>query len=382
MRIGILTGGGDVPGLNVAIKAVVEAAEDRGWSVVGFRRGWLGPLAIDPADAQSIAEWSLPLDREAVRLIDRDGGTMLHTSRISPERLPKSLAPGRLHGRYSSDAPIDATAEAVATIDGMKIDVVVPLGGDGTLRFAARLAKEGVPVISIPKTMDNDVYGTDYAIGFSTAVTRGVDAVTLLRSTAGSHERIMIVELFGRLSGQTALYTGLLADADRTIIAESPFEPERLAAMLEKDRVDNPSKYSVCVVSEGARPKDGGLTEQAGADAYGRKRLGGVGDLIGHHCEEASAEGVIVQRLAYLMRSGPPDATDRLIAMGFGRLAAELIEKRTFGKMCAIRDGKFEAAPIDCPLQGQRRVVVADEYDESAYRPKLENLQGQAIFRI
>jgi 6-phosphofructokinase 1 len=307
---------------------------------------------------------------------------MLHTSRVSPQKLPRVQAPARLQARYKDDEPIDLTQEVISVIDAMKVDVVVPLGGDGTLRFAARLSQEGVPVVSIPKTMDNDVYGTDYAIGFSTAVTRGVDAVSALRSTAGSHERIMIVELFGRLSGQTALYTGLLADSDRTIIAESPFDPERLADMLEKDRVDNPSKYSVCVVSEGARPKDGGLSEQAGADAYGRKRLGGVGDLIGHVCEEVSAEGVIVQRLAYLMRSGPPDATDRLIAMGFGRLAAELIEARTFGKMCAIRDGKFEAAPIDCPLLGQRRVQVADEYDADTYRPKLENLNGMAIFRI
>jgi 6-phosphofructokinase 1 len=382
MKIGILTGGGDVPGLNVAIKAVVEAAEDRGWSAVGFKRGWLGPLSIDAADPATVAEWSLKLSRETVRAIDRDGGTMLHTSRVSPQKLPRVQAPARLQARYKDDEPIDLTQEVISVIDAMKVDVVVPLGGDGTLRFAARLSQEGVPVVSIPKTMDNDVYGTDYAIGFSTAVTRGVDAVSALRSTAGSHERIMIVELFGRLSGQTALYTGLLADSDRTIIAESPFDPERLADMLEKDRVDNPSKYSVCVVSEGARPKDGGLSEQAGADAYGRKRLGGVGDLIGHVCEEVSAEGVIVQRLAYLMRSGPPDATDRLIAMGFGRLAAELIEARTFGKMCAIRDGKFEAAPIDCPLLGQRRVQVADEYDADTYRPKLENLNGMAIFRI
>ncbi|MGE0830902.1 MAG: 6-phosphofructokinase, partial [Hyphomonadaceae bacterium] len=264
MRIGILTGGGDVPGLNVAIKSVVEGASAHGWDVVGFRRGWLGPLSIDPDDPKTAADWTVPLDSEAVRAIDRDGGTILHTSRVSPQKLPRALAPARLHALYTDDQPIDATPAVLKALEALKIDAIVPLGGDGTLRFAARLSAEGVPVVSIPKTMDNDVYGTDYAIGFSTAVTRGVDAVGALRSTAGSHERIMIVELFGRLSGQTALYTGLLADADRTIIAESPFDAEELARLLEKDRLENPSRYSVCVVSEGARPKDGGLTEQAG----------------------------------------------------------------------------------------------------------------------
>lgn len=382
MRIGILTGGGDVPGLNVAIKAVVEGADARGWTVTGFKRGWLGPLAIDPRDPESIESWTMPLDREAVRAIDRDGGTILHTSRIAPQRLPQALAPQRLHDRYASDAPIDATKDVVAVLEALNIDAVVPLGGDGTLRFAARLSEEGVPVVSIPKTMDNDVYGTDYAIGFSTAVTRSVDAIAALRSTAGSHERIMVVELFGRMSGQTALYAGLLADADRTIIAESPFDLEEVARLLEADRLENPSHYSVCVISEGARPKDGGLSEQAGADAYGRKRLGGVGDLVAQACEQASAEGVIVQRLAYLMRSGPPDATDRLIALGFGRLAVELLERGEFGRMCAIREGRFEAAPIDCPLRGERRVDVANDYDAAKYRPRLEGVKGMPLFHI
>jgi 6-phosphofructokinase 1 len=382
VRIAVLTGGGDVPGLNVAIKAVVEGAIDRGWSAIGFRRGWLGPLAIEPDDPESVGRWTMPLDRETVRAIDRGGGTILHTSRIEPQSLPRTLAPDRLLQRYGSETKIDATEDILRAIEALKIDAVVPLGGDGTLRFAARLAREGVPVVSIPKTMDNDVFGTDYAIGFSTAVTRGVDAVSQLRSTAGSHERIMIVELFGRLSGQTALYTGLLADADRTIIAESPFDLEELAALLEQDRLQNPSQYSVCVVSEGARPRDGRLSEQAGSDAYGRKRLGGVGDLIAHACEAASAEGVIVQRLAYLMRAGPPDATDRLIALGFGRLAVELLASKEYGRMCAIRDGRFDAVPIESPMQGERRVDVASEYDAKAYRPLLEDVKGMPLFNI
>ncbi|MGE0046745.1 MAG: 6-phosphofructokinase [Hyphomonadaceae bacterium] len=382
MHVAILTGGGDVPGLNVAIKAVVEAADDRGWKVTGFRRGWLGPLSIDPSDAKTIAEWTVPMTRETVRAIDRDGGTMLHTSRIAPQSLPRAMAPARLASRYADERPIDATKEVITALEQVGVDAVVPLGGDGTLRFAARLAAEGVRVVSIPKTMDNDVYGTDYAIGFSTAVTRGVAAIGALRSTAGSHERIMVVELFGRMSGQTALYTGLLADADRTIIAESPFDLKEVAALLERDRLENPSKYSVCVVSEGARPKDGGLSEQAGEDAYGRKRLGGVGDLIAQACEEASAEGVIVQRLAYLMRAGPPDATDRLIALGFGRMAVERLAAGDEARMCAIRDGRFETAPIDCPLQGERRVDVQSEYDAANYRPRLADIKGMPLFNL
>jgi len=382
VRIGILTGGGDVPGLNVAIKAVVEAAAARGWSVTGFKRGWLGPLSIDPRDPETIEAWTVPLDPQRVRDIDRDGGTILHTSRIAPQRLPKALSPARLLSAFGAEDTIDATQYALETIRALNLDAIVPLGGDGTLRFAARLSEEGVAVVSIPKTMDNDVHGTDYAIGFSTAVTRGVDAIAALRSTAGSHERIMIVELFGRHSGQTALYTGLLADADRTIIAESPFDLDEVARFLEADRLANPSRYSVCVVSEGARPKDGGLSEQAGADAYGRKRLGGVGDLIAQACDRESAEGVIVQRLAYLMRSGPPDATDRLIALGYGRLAVELLARGEVGKMCAIRDGRFEAAPVDCPLQGERRVDVASDYDAARYQPRLEDVKGMPLFNI
>ena len=382
MRIGVLTGGGDVPGLNVAIKSVVEAAHDRGWRVIGLKRGWLGALSIDPGDPRTIEAWTLPLDREAVRAIDRDGGTILHTSRVSPQRLPRKLAPAHMHARFTGDAPIDATDHVLKTIETLGIDAVIPMGGDGTLRFAARLSAEGVRVLSIPKTMDNDVFGTDYAIGFSTAVTRGVEALGALRSTAGSHERIMIVELFGRLSGQTALYTGLLADADRTIIAESPFDLGEVANLLERDRLDNPSKYAVCVVSEGARPKDGGLTEQAGADAYGRKRLGGVSDLIARACTERSAEGVIVQRLAYLMRAGPPDALDRMIALGFGRLAIERLALGEHGLMCAMVDGRFQTVPIDSPLHGERRVDVVNEYDARAYRPRLADVKGLPLFAL
>ncbi|MFZ1991969.1 MAG: ATP-dependent 6-phosphofructokinase, partial [Alphaproteobacteria bacterium] len=357
MRIGILTGGGDVPGLNVAIKSITNRALDRGHSVLGIRRGWLGLLSVDPSDAASRAQWTSELSHDFVRTIDLAGGTVLHTSRISPQKLPKSLAPAHLHARYGTNAEIDATRDVMRAIEGLKLDAVIPMGGDGTLRFAARLSQEGVPVVSIPKTMDNDVHGTDYAIGFSTAITRSVDAITALRTTGGSHERIVIVELFGRLSGQTALYSGVLAAADRIIIAESPFDAVELAKLLEKDRLANPSRYSVCVISEGAKPKGGDVLQHGSADPYGRKHLGGVGEYLGEVCKKYT-EGVIVQNLAYLMRSGAPDATDRMIALGFSALALEYVLSGKFGRMVALDKGRFTAVPIDSPLKGAKRVDI------------------------
>jgi 6-phosphofructokinase len=382
MRIGVLTGGGDVPGLNVAVKAIAERAEAQGWEVIGIRRGWLGLLAMDPADPASVAEWSVPLTRERVRAIDRSGGTVLHTSRVDPQNLPKSLAPERLQGHFLAADKIDATGEVVKAVQALKLDAVIPLGGDGTLRFAARLSKEGIPIVSIPKTMDNDVFGTDYAIGFSTAITRSVDAITALRTTGGSHERIVVVELFGRYCGQTALYAGLLSAADRVVIAESPFDRLRVAELLEADRLANPSKYSVAVISEGARPKGGDRAEKEIADAYGRRALGGIGELLGAACRQASSEGVIVQNLAYLMRSGPPDATDRMIAVGFGALAIELLQAKRFGHMCALHDGRFHAAAVDAPLGGPKHVNIAACYDPEAYRPRLAGIDGIPLFGI
>ncbi len=295
MKLGVLTGGGDVPGLNVAIKTIVEGACARGWSVVGIRRGWLGLLALDPAQPDGWAEWVVPLELPDVRSAGRYGGTMLHTSRLEPQHLPKALAPAHLAGAYNGNELLDATPYVLDAIATLGLDAVIAIGGDGTLRFAARLAREGVPVISVPKTMDNDVFGTDYAIGFSTAITRSVDAISSLRSTAASHERILVVELFGRHCGQTALYTGLLADADRTFIAEHPFDAAAAAQLLEADRLSNPRRYAVAVISEGAHEIAGSASEKGEPDQYGRRRLGGIGGTLGRACAEVSAEGVIVQ---------------------------------------------------------------------------------------
>jgi 6-phosphofructokinase 1 len=228
--------------------------------------------------------------------------------------------------------------------------------------------------------MDNDIYGTDYAIGFSTAITRSVDAISALRTTAASHERILIVELFGRHCGQTALYTGLLADADRTFIAEYPFDAAAAAQLLETDRLVCPARYSVAVISEGAREVDGSTSEKGAPDQYGRRRLGGIGEALGRACSRASSEGVIVQNLAYLMRSGPPDATDRQVAYGFGALAIELLASGRTGRMCAVSGGCFADVPIDTLLSGEKRVNVARYYDAATYRPRLEAPSGLSLF--
>lgn len=382
MRIGILTGGGDVPGLNVAIKAVVDEAAARSWEVLGLKRGWLGLLSVDPASQASRAEWTMPLDPARVRTIDRDGGTILHTSRLEPTKLHKADAPKAMLAEFGGADTLDAAPHVMRALEGLKLDAVVALGGDGTLRFAAHLAEKGVKIVSIPKTMDNDVHGTDYAIGFSTAITRSVDAVTALRTTAGSHERIMIVELFGRYSGQTALYTGLLAAADRTFIAETPFDLARAAELLEKDRLANPSRYSVGVVSEGAKPIGGQLSEKGPADASGRKHLGGIGEILGEACRKKSAEGVIVQNLAYLMRAGPPDATDRMIALSFGVMAVELLAGGHAPRMCALKDGNFRGVPIESPLQGPKHLDVAACYDAKEYRARVQEIEGLGLWGL
>ena len=380
MHLGILTGGGDVPGLNVAIKSIVERAIERDWRVSGIRRGWLGLLALDPAHPAQWRRWVLPLDSAAVRAIARDGGTILHTSRVEPQILPRSLAPAHLLSEFGTSERIDATAHVLESIVSLGLDAVIAIGGDGTLRFASRLAQEGVAVISIPKTMDNDVFGTDYAIGFSTAITRSVDAISALRTTAGSHERILIVELFGRHCGQTALYTGLLADVDRTFIAEQPFDSVAAARLLEADRLANPARYSVAVISEGAREISGAASEKGTADPYGRRKLGGIGETLGRACAEVSDEGVIVQNLGYLMRAGPPDAMDRQIAYGYGALAVELLASGKAARMCALRGGRLTDVAIDTLLKGEKRVDVSRSYDMAAYRPRLRTLDGASLF--
>jgi ATP-dependent phosphofructokinase / diphosphate-dependent phosphofructokinase len=382
-RIGILTGGGDVPGLNAAIKSFVWRIIDEGHQVIGLRRGWASLLNIVPDVSADNSEWMIPLTRLNTRAIDRSGGTVLHTSRINPAILKPENVPTHLEGEKGAAderGRFDLTNAALRTINFLKLDALTCLGGDGTLTFARRLDSSGVPIVGIPKTMDNDVYGTDYCVGFSTAVTRSVMFINDLRTTAGSHERFLVVELFGRYSGETCLLAAYLASADRAVIAEVPFELDKLYEMLDRDKRDNPSNYAVVAISEGATIVGGATIESGKADAVGNRRLGGIGGVVSDYLEQRSRENVIYQRLAYLMRSGAPDSLDQLVANNFGSMAADLIRRGQTGSMVAVTDGRYTSIPIQVSGEGKKRVDVARFYDEPNYKPTIANVTGMPMF--
>ena len=304
MRLAVLTGGGDVPGLNPCIQSIATSARERGWDVIGLRRGWEGVLEVDPTDAWTLENAAMVLDRDRVRGIDRQGGTILHSSRCDPRTTEKG----------------DQTQKVLDVLDALKVDALITMGGDGTLRFSAHLASLGRNVISIPKTMDNDVYGTDYCIGFSTAVTRSVGAINALRTTMASHERIGVIELFGRRSGETALLSGFLSQADRTVIAEVPADIDILLPLLLEDKKSNPESYAICLVSEGARLAGGtDYADEINKSNTNRDGLN-IGTQLAREIEARSPEKTIVQELAYLMRAGEPDAMDRMVGLCLWRL--------------------------------------------------------------
>ena len=294
MRIGILTGGGDVPGLNPCIKAVVNRVTEDGHEVVGIRRGWGGLLESNPDDAESLAANTIPLDPIVVRTIDRTGGTFLHTSRTNPSNVDRDAMPGFLDVP-DGEGPFDVTPHVMEVVEALGLDVLIPIGGDDTLSYGLRMHNEGVPVIAIPKTMDNDVHGTDYCISFSTAISRGVEFIHSLRTSTGSHERIAIVELFGRYSGETSLITAYLAGVDRALISEVPFDVGRLAKFVMEDRRKNPSNYVMVTVSEGASILGGEVHLSGDADAYGHRKLGGIGETTGVLLKEATGVSIINQ---------------------------------------------------------------------------------------
>jgi ATP-dependent phosphofructokinase / diphosphate-dependent phosphofructokinase len=384
MRVGILTGGGDVPGLNPCIKAVVTRAEENGWEVVGIRRGWAGLLNFDPSDEDgSAGEWIEPLTRRSVRTIDRYGGTHLHTSRTNPQRVRPADVPAFLQSSYQpadGASHVDCTRHVLRVLDHLAIDTLIPIGGDDTLSFAARLHAEGFRVIAIPKTMDNDVFGTDYCIGFSTAVTRSVDFIHALRTPTGSHERVAVVELFGRNSGETALISAYLADVDRALISEVPFDVERLAKMVTEDRRRNPSNYAIVAVSEGATMIGGQIVEYGKEDAFGHRKLGGIGTIVGEALKGLTGIDIVYQQLAYLMRAGVPDSLDRMVATSYGSLAVQEIEQGHAGRMVALQDGVYTTVPVDTSTQGTKRVDVDELYDKEQYRPKVAHLLGKPMF--
>lgn len=382
MHLGILTGGGDVPGLNPAIKAVVNEAFARDWRVTGFRRGWAGPVNSDPENLEGTRSARIVLTPDVVRSINRTGGTILHTSRTNPSRIRASDLPEFLnHGAASSDeGTMDVTNHVLSVLDALEIDVLIAIGGDDTLSYAARIHAEGVKTMCIPKTMDNDVFGTDYCIGFSTCVTRSVELINRLRTSVGSHERFLVVEMFGRNCGLTALMAGYLADVDRTLIAEVPFDFDKLARLLSDDRAGSTSNYAIVVVSEGASVVDEGVTESGPADAYGHHKLGGIGQRLGRSLKEITGTNVMVQNLGYLLRSGAPDAVDLMVPKNFGTMTVRLIEDGSTGLMVAIREGCYTTQPADISTKGECRVDVDGMYDVDAYRPRIARLDGTPMY--
>jgi ATP-dependent phosphofructokinase / diphosphate-dependent phosphofructokinase len=381
MRIGVLTGGGDVPGLNACIKALVAAANERDWQVVGLRRGWGGLLEMNPDDEVTLQSGSLELNRQNTRTIDRTGGTFLHTSRVDPGHVAPTRMPAFLRNEQTHlDDPVDCTPHVLRVLDWLGIDALIPIGGDDTLSYAYRLRAEGVPIVGIPKTMDNDVCGTDYCLGFSTAVTRSVQFIHQLRTSAGSHERIAIIELFGRQSGETTLLASYLAGADRALIPEVPFDSQRLAELVVADQRANPSNYAIVAIGEGAYPAGGSPVESGTEDAYGHRKLGGVGRITGETLSRITGDDVLYQQVGYLMRSGAPDGLDLMVADNFAVLAVDSIEQGDTRHMVALCDGVYTTREIDVIRQGPKRVDVSDLYDSQQYVPRVRHVRGKPMF--
>lgn len=386
MKIGILTGGGDVPGLNASIKAAVHRAIDDGHEIVGIRRGWGGLLHLNRDDKTTMEQYVLPLNKSIVRTVDRTGGTFLHTSRTNPSKVKNKDVPDflrdpeHLDAEAKDDSLRDFTPHVLKNLEFLGIDVLIPIGGDDTLSYGQRLHNEGFPVMAIPKTMDNDVYGTDYCIGFSTAVTRSVQFIHQLRTSTGSHERIAVIELFGRNSGETSLISSYLAGVDRAIISEVPFDPEKLADLVMQDKRANPSNYAMVTISEGAHIVGGKVIEYGEADAYGHRKLGGIGTITGDALKQLTGENIIYQQISYLMRSGAPDALDLMVAVNFANMALTLINSGVRGRMMALRDGAYTHVPMSVVGSGIKRVDVDELYDIAEYRPKVRHVLGKPMF--
>jgi 6-phosphofructokinase len=382
-RLGILTGGGDVPGLNPCIKALVNSAIDDGYEVFGIRRGWGGLLNYNVDDPTAQHDWIIPLDKQRVRTIDRTGGTVLHTSRTNPGKVRPADIPAFLRGSQpekEDSGTHDFTPHVLRVLDKLGIDVLCPIGGDDTLSYAERLHREGFHIVAIPKTMDNDVFGTDYCIGFSTAVTRSVEFIHQLRTSAGSHERIAVVELFGRNSGETSLLASYLAGVDRALISEVHFDPEKLAAFCLQDKNNNPSHYTMVTISEGAQMMGGKIIEYGQADAYGHKKLGGIGQITGEALKKITGEDILYQQVSYLMRSGAPDSLDLMVAVNYANMAMLLIRRGASNRMVALRNGTYTSVPISTIMQGLKRVDVDELYDSENYLPKVRHVDGKPMF--
>ena len=386
--IGILTGGGDCPGLNPAIRAVTIRANREGYRVIGLKNGWGSLVEIVPDNDADNSAYVEELTNDVVSRIGRTGGTFLHTSRTRPSTLPLAKVPKHLKDKYTEEMN-DVTPEVLKNLEFLGIDTLIPIGGDDTLSYAQRLHQEGMSVVAIPKTMDNDVPGTEYCIGFSTCVSRTIDLTHTLRTTAGSHERFLVIEVFGRYAGYTALMPTMAGAADRCLIPEHPFDIEKLTELMVDDRNRNPSNYSVVLVSEGAMFKhDAGMSfENEETDMFGHKKLGGIGDRVAAKLKELSPKynngeriNVINQRLSYLVRCGNPDAMDSIVPMAFGNLALDLVLNNVSGQLVGIRNGIYDSVPIDIVVGTKKVVDVSKHYDTERYSPLYHTFLKQPTF--
>ncbi len=389
--IAILTGGGDVPGLNPAIRAVTIRALHEGYKVIGIRNGWKGVISINPSKPKDQQDFCVELNENMVNRLGRTGGTFLHSSRTKANKVPLIDVPPHFKNQYKDEFN-DLTDEAVTNLKYMGIDYLVPIGGDDTLSYAVRLHHEGIKLIAIPKTMDGDVPGTEYCIGFSTCITRTIELTHALRTCAGSHERFLVLEVFGRNAGFSALLPTVGGAADRCVIPEHQFNIEQLTALMVEDRNNNPSKYSVVLVSEGASFEGGGAMYTSNdTDAFGHKKLGGIGEAIGAQLKKLSSKfnngkeiNIINQKLGYLVRSGEPDALDSIVPTAYANLALDLILKDNCGQMVCINDGKYnhisiEAVKKDAQGQSTKKVNVSKFYDINRYRPIYSNIIGDPM---
>ena len=387
--IGILTGGGDVPGLNPAIRAVTIRAMREGYKVIGLRRGWAGLVDIVRDKDYDNSNNFQTLSEEIVNRAGRTGGTFLHTSRTNAAQVKKSHVPPHLKGAYPAEKN-DLTPEVLKNLDWLGIDYLIPIGGDDTLSYGVRLYQEGVKVVGIPKTMDNDVPGTDYCIGFSTCVTRTIQMANSLRTSAGSHERFLVLEVFGRYAGFTAMLPTMAGAANRCVIPEHKFDIERLTELLVSDRRKNPSRYSVVLVSEGAMFEGGEMIfEKETTDAFGHKKLGGIGEHVANALRELSPKfnngrriNVISQKLSYLVRCGDPDAVDSLVPMAFGNIAFDLLLDGKSGRMVCLRNGEYDHVPIEIVTSKKKVVDVDKYYDTDRLRPIYKSFLQKPLFIV
>src|SRR5215475_6997179 len=386
-RIGILTGGGDVPGLNSVIKSVVYRGAELGWKVTGIRRGWEGLTHVDLNDSASKSRYILPLNPENTRTIDRTGGTILHSSRTNPAKM-KQLPPA-LHGQKFeanestkkgvTSTVLDVTPAVLKNIEALGLDYLIAIGGDDTLSYAAHLDRQGMKVLAVPKTMDNDVHNTEYCIGFSTAITRAMDAIDRQRTTVGSHERIGIFRVFGRDAGYTALYTAYVT-AVRCCIPEYKVDLKHLIELLMHDKQNNPSNYSLVILSEGAEWQGYAAKEYGEADAFGHRKKMSVAEDLSDEIKAATGEETIVSDLTYDLRSGSPDFVDRMVAFTFAGMAMDALEEGKSGLMTAINEGRYAMVPIPDPKLGPRKVDIESMYNTDRYRPTYVKKLGLPIF--